>query len=258
VEGAKTLVNAVRRSDRTYFFGENACYGLWAKAWRRLVAEGRIGEPQYMEGEYIHDLSGNFRRDDRYTWRATELDPIRYCTHETGPILDILNDRVALAVGMGTSSKKLPGKPVDDMQVALFKTVKGVTIKELTAFAVNRPHEMHYFSLYGSKGMLETTRSGHHKTIRTLARLDGMEDCEDLMELPLGDSVDTAVPLGGRSESGSIERAMLDDFFACIRDKKPATIDVYRGLDYTLPGIIAVESIKRGSIPLEVPDPRKW
>ena len=48
------------------------------------------------------------------------------------------------------------------------------------------------------------------------------------------------------------------DFFSCIREQKPPTIDVYRGLDYTLPGIVAAESIQQGSVPLPVPDPREW
>jgi len=57
---------------------------------------------------------------------------------------------------------------------------------------------------------------------------------------------------------GSIEWDMLRDFFSCIREDRPSSMDVYRALDYTLPGIIAAESIKQGSVPLPVPDPREW
>ena len=258
IEQAKELVAVVRKSKGIYFFGENACYSLTAKAWRRFVEEGRIGEPQYVEGEYIHDLSPMMNRYGSFTWRATELDPIRYCTHETGPILDILDDRIVQAVGMGTSSKVVDGKAVDDIQVALFKTSKGVTFKELTAFAVKRPLELHYYSLFGSKGMLETTRVPSDETLHTLAHFADMPESDTLVKLDLGEYIDTAVPGGGRTRRGSIEWDMLRDFFSCIREQKPPTIDVYRGLDYTLPGIVAAESIQQGSVPLPVPDPREW
>jgi len=53
---------------------------------------------------------------------------------------------------------------------------------------------------------------------------------------------------------GTSEYLMVADFVdAVLNDKTPA-IDVYFGLDMTLPGICAHESAENGSVPVEVPD----
>jgi hypothetical protein len=41
-----------------------------------------------------------------------------------------------------------------------------------------------------------------------------------------------------------------------IRRDAPPPIDVYRGLDFTLPGLISERLIAQGGVPLPVPDPR--
>jgi len=183
----KELVDAVEKSGKVYFFGENNCYLLTIKTWKQFVREGRIGAPQYVEGEYVHDIRGLFTRDGAITWRHA-FDPIRYSTHETGPLLDILDDRIVQAVGMTTSSKGYPGKPSDDLQVALFRTSKGFTYKELDGFCVSRQSPCHYFSIYGSKGFLETSR---HGPLKTLAHFhDVPEFHHEPLELNLGSCVD--------------------------------------------------------------------
>ena len=93
LEEARDLVRAVRESGRRYLFAENCCYWGFVRAWSTMIAEGRIGTPYYLEGEYIHDVR-YLMRDEKgqQTWRAS-LSPIRYCTHETGPLFDMLQDR---------------------------------------------------------------------------------------------------------------------------------------------------------------------
>jgi len=259
VEEARDLVNCVKKTGRKYFFSENCCYWHCVKEWKKLVAEGRLGEPQYCEGEYIHSIVKPPERFGKPYWRY-HLDPIRYCTHETGPLLDIIDDRVVQAVGMTTSSKVQPGKPVDDIQVALFKTAKGVTCKQLNGFTVIRHKtfcedgDHHYFSMYGSGGFLETTRSGK---FMTLASFKDINDGRDVVELDMP-IADPTLPREAKGGHGTADWEIMRDFVSCIRDGREPTIDVYRGLDFTLPGIIGRESMLKGSVPLEVPDPRQW
>ncbi len=251
LEEARALVQAVHASGKLYYFGENVCFSPGMKLWRRLVSEGRIGEPQYVEGEYVHDVRGLFldRRTGATTWRF-EFDPIRYCTHETGPLLDILEDRIVQAIGVSSTSRTYPNKPVGDIQGAFFRTAKGVVFKQLCAFSVERPGGFHYYSIYGSKGFLETGRDNAAPTFT--ARLADMPECRAL-QIPWPD-------LKPKRESGhgGADWAMMDDFMACLRGDSPLVYDVYRGLDFSLPGIVAAESIRQGSAPLEVPDPREW
>ncbi len=56
------------------------------------------------------------------------------------------------------------------------------------------------------------------------------------------------------SGHGGIDGAMMLDFINCLWDRRPSPIDVYRGLDMTLPGILAYRSWVEGGRRLEVPD----
>lgn len=259
LDEAKDLVACVRKTGLLYFFAENCCYWYFVKEWKKLVGQGRIGDPQYCEGEYIHGLGAAATRFGKPNWRY-HLDPIRYCTHETGPLLEILDDRVVQAVGMGTSSKVHPGKRVDDIQVALFKTAGGVSCKQLNGFAVVRPGyfaeggDYHYYSMYGSGGFLETTRSGRFET---LAAFRDMNHGRDVLhfDMPIPDP---HLPASAKGGHGTADWEIMRDFVGCIRDGGEPAIDVYRGLDFSLPGIVARESLRNGSMPMEVPDPRSW
>jgi len=259
LDQARDLVRAARAAKGTYFFSENCCFWYFVKEWARMVREGRLGEVQYVEGEYVHRLG--FKFWGRPSWRAS-YEPIRYCTHETGPLLDILDDRVVQVSALTTSNKVFSDKASDDIQVALFKTAKGVAYKQLNAFGVNRHHLSqntspvhHYYSLYGSRGFLETTRHGEFKTLACFQEDPSENKEHEVLDLP---KEDLTLPEQARGGHGTADWEIMRDFLACISEGRAPTIDVYRGLDYTLPGICAVESIARGGAPVTVPDPREF
>ena len=51
---------------------------------------------------------------------------------------------------------------------------------------------------------------------------------------------------------------MCNDFVRCILDDTKPAIDVYEGLDMTLPGICAHLSAQQGGSAVGVPDPREF
>jgi hypothetical protein len=53
---------------------------------------------------------------------------------------------------------------------------------------------------------------------------------------------------------GTSEFWLLKDFLAATRGEAAPAIDVYTALDYTVPGIVAVESQRQGGAALPVPD----
>jgi hypothetical protein len=66
---------------------------------------------------------------------------------------------------------------------------------------------------------------------------------------------------GGQAQAaghGGGDFFVARDFARSILDDTLPPIDVYRALDFTLPGLISERSIAQGGIPLPVPDPRKW
>jgi hypothetical protein len=57
-----------------------------------------------------------------------------------------------------------------------------------------------------------------------------------------------------RAGHGGGDYFIVRDFVQSIIQGTPPPIDVYRALDFTVPGLISEESIARGGIPLPVPD----
>ena len=50
---------------------------------------------------------------------------------------------------------------------------------------------------------------------------------------------------------------MVREFLRAVLDGKRPPIDVYRAMDYTVPGLISEQSILQGGAPLPVPDLRE-
>jgi predicted dehydrogenase len=262
MEQARELVAAVRRTGRRYYCAENCCYWGFVQAWKKLAREGRLGAISYVEGEYIHDLGALLEPRDAgapggpyASWRAS-LEPIRYCTHETGPLLDILDSRVTSVTAFSSPSNLRPDLPSGaDLQVAIFETGCGALYKQLCGFSVTRHPPLHYYIVYGSRATLETDRE---EPTRTLASFPDVPGLTGLAQLPLSYASLGGAPEWAGSGHGGADGAMLADFLDSVVAGTPPPIDVYRGLDYTLPGICAVESIRAGNVKVPVPDPRSF
>ena len=164
VEDCFRIIEAVERTGRTYMMAENTVYFHFFQNWKRWVREGLLGTVFYAEGEYVHEIRS--RIIDPLTgqpyWRDRR-PPLHYCSHSLGPILDIMDDRIVRATGSGTSKTIIPTGGVGsiDMQVALFETAGGATIKLLRSSVAPRKPEIGHYALYGSKGQLENGRVGY-------------------------------------------------------------------------------------------------
>jgi predicted dehydrogenase len=250
IQEGRDLVAAVRASKRRYFFAENCCYWGFVRAWREMIVRGDVGTPYYLEGEYVHDVRYLMKRDGKPTWRAS-LNPIRYCTHETGPLFDMLDDRGASVVAVNTPSLVEPEFPAADTGVALVTTTKGAVVKLLACFKNALHGSYHRYLLFGTNGTLETktTESVTYASLPHIPHLQGQ------VKLPLGTALGGAHATGGH---GGADAAMLGDFIDSIAQDRPCPIDVYRGLDYTLPGVCATLSAEQGGIPVAIPDPRQF
>lgn len=262
LDEARRLVAAVKQSGRKYMFAENMNYVAFLQSFDVMVKQGRIGEPYYAEAEYIHNCQSLMTgRDDGMTdgsesgptWRAS-LPPIHYCTHSLGPLLQIMDDRIVSAVGMHTGPRIGASTGTIDMEVGIFKTAKGNVIKVTCGFYVAREPSFHYFSIYGTEGVLESPRGGwdgFRANFHDIPNLQGM------VQLPLSWAHTNLPPEAHAGGHGTSEYLMIDDFVRAVLDDKTPAIDVYFGLDMTLPGICAHMSAENSSAPVAVPDPRE-
>jgi hypothetical protein len=125
-------------------------------------------------------------------------------------------------------------------------------IKILCGFAIEREPAFHYRSFYGTSGSIETDRYNEGNNLKAYFRDD--PDSNTLRDIPV-DFERFRLPPGAKSGGhGVTEYYMVDDFVRSIFDDTKPAIDVYEGLDYTVPGLCAHISAQRGGEPVEVAD----
>ena len=251
MEQARSLVAAVEAADAVFMFAENSNYWWFVGDWRERIARGEMGDLTYVEAEYVHDCRSIMRYPDgRLTWRAS-MAPLYYCTHSLGPVLEWTGDRIVTAIGAQTTRSCDPELPGADMEVALFTTEAGVLIKLLCGFQVARSGAHHYFSVFGTEGCMETSREGSG------ARGQGKGDAPAAFgTVPFSYDHPGAPPGAEVGGHGTAEYYMVADFLRAIRGEAPPAIDVYAGLDMTLPGVFAHASALNAGERLAVPNLR--
>ena len=106
---AVELIETVEQTGMVYAYGENYCYMPAPYEMRRLYREGKIGEFEYGEGEYIHNCetiwpSITYGEEDH--WR-NNMYATFYCTHSLGPLIHITGLRPVSVIGLeGTKAER--------------------------------------------------------------------------------------------------------------------------------------------------------
>ncbi|MFA9480485.1 Gfo/Idh/MocA family protein, partial [Phycisphaerales bacterium AB-hyl4] len=179
---AIALVDAVRRTGRTYMLAENYCYRRELMMVKHMVDRGAMGELTYAEGMYLHELGGlKFNSDGSLTWRgemgATMSPSVYYPTHSMGPVAQWMginrDDELASVYALG-----YPGLSIanyarrrfgDDHAAAspaywrrgdgagcLIQTKRGRVIYLRVDTCSLRPHHMISHELQGTLGCFRT------------------------------------------------------------------------------------------------------
>jgi predicted dehydrogenase len=254
LEECPRLAQAALAGPGKYMLAENCNYWAFLETWREIARQGRLGKVLYAEAEYIHSLPSLRRTPEgKPTWRAF-IPPIHYCTHSLGPLLALEGDRVVRAVGMSTGSHVDPEFGSIDLEVGLFYTASGAVIKILCGFSLVREPAFHYYSVYGSKGCLETTRGTPDPFGTTLAYFDDVPHLRNMIRIPV-DTQHSNVPHWAHELGhGTAEYAMLRAFADSILQDTPPPIDVRRALEMSVPGLVAHQSALQGGELREVPE----
>lgn len=266
LEQSRNLVAASTESSAIYMMAENYRYLDEVELLKRLHDDGRFGETYFLEGEYLHDCKDLwYDSAGNLTWRGRGQLGV-YCTHSLGPLLYITGDRVAsvncLAVPGGRFGPETPKPTMYLMQMV---TEGGLTLRVRVDSTSPRPHQMAYYAVQGTRGSFESWR-GHGDTSKLWleddhepSRVSGegaqWHDTAPYAEryIPERLAVPKEARLGGH---GTSEYWLLKDFLATIAGDIACPIDVHRAMDYTLPGIVALESARSLGAPVPVPNTR--
>ena len=254
LQECRDIYEAVKAHPKQKFMlAENNCYLGHIMSWQEMWAQGKLGQFMYAEAEYVHDIRSLLKKaDGSPTWRAAR-PPIVYCSHSLGPLLKVTGERCVTACGMNTGSKLEPELGHIDFGVGIFQTSSGGIIKVLRAQAVAREPAMHYYSIYGTKGCLETSRPPT-APIQTNAYFEEIPHLRNMIQMPLSGDVPNAPKEATMGGHGTVEYYMIRDFIQCVRQDTPSPIDIHAALAMCLPGLCAHESALQGGKPIAIPD----
>lgn len=273
LEDCWKLVLATEQTGRIYLLAEQARYWGFIQVWKELVTEGQLGKVLYVEGEYVgfygdqlyfqDDETGKMftaaeaRGNPRAakTWRHI-MNPITYLPHTLSPLLSVLTDRVAEVTAMGTRPSSYFFENIDqsDIEVALMKTDKDTILRTMVGFtspsATRGETHNHFFQVRGTRGAVEWKRAGWDKPKMWLHD----RQMEDWTAMSWNVDVEDASPEAKASGHGGSDYYPVAAWLDAIRSGITPEFDVYAAVETAAPAAAAIESIRRGSTLVKVPD----
>lgn len=272
VEDGRRLVEAQRKSGGFYMLLENYGYRDEIELLKRMVEAGKFGDVYFGEGEYLHDCRGlNRFADGSLTWRGAHFSGYVYIWHSLRPLLRILDDRGTRISAMLTMQ---PGRleaeiNIPDNVVSLIQTAAGRLLKIRVDIVSPRPHLMDYYALQGTLGSFEGTRGFGDPPRIWLEELEPAarpgKSGPGVHWRPLADFETAFIPdrvaarsAAGRTGHGGSDYWTMKAFVDAFRDGDASPVDVYRALDCSLPGPLALLSAQQQGVPVEIPDPRTF
>ncbi len=258
---AVELIEAVEESGKIYAYGENYCYMPAPLEMKKLYREGKIGEFEYGEGEYIHNCERiwpSITYGERDHWRNNMCSTF-YCTHSLGPIIHITGLRPVSVVGFESSNNERRlrvGAKGAEYGMEMVTLENGGVVKSLHgglySFAT-------WYSIYGSKGCMESGRGAvkaqNGGTVENLTvQFDEYSGKYDIQTQSYQPKMDEAAK--GHGHNGSDFYCMYYFVERILGDETADIIDVYEALDMFLPGLFAYRSILDGGKPKEIPNLR--
>jgi len=255
------LARAVEKSGKIYMFAENYPYMVFNQEMRRLYHKGLIGEFKYGEGEYVHPIDRRYRAalsPGVNHWRNW-IPGTYYCTHSIAPIMFITDTRPVKVNGF-----VVPYDPADEevTMTCVRRDPVGLIILRMDNGAVAKSLHGHlrghgvWVRIHGNKGLMENLRHGDRNAVRVRREPFDKKKGEPVERVYTPDFPHHH-DLATRAGHGGGDFWTNFDFVRAIREGKPPYLDVYRGIDMSICGILAYRSALNDSAPLEVPDFRK-
>lgn len=250
LEEVEGLWKAVQNSKAVYQFGATTNYYGFVGTCSDLKDKGLLGEPYYLEVEYVHDIR---ELCDQTPWRKG-YEPIRYCTHSLGPALKWLGDELVSVSCFDTGSHVEPGADNHDAMVAIFRTSSNAVVKLLISFVNCLPHGCHRYVYHGTAGYFESTWPLTGGDPEVSFSTKGVYGMDKLTRLPVSEKRPELAHLSDLQGHGTADYAMLADFAAAMNGA-PCTIGLKEGLEMTLPGLVALESARQKGKVLDIAYP---
>lgn len=292
-EEIAAIIDAVTDTGLTYMMGETSHYNPAVVYARTMIEKGEFGRLFYAEGDYLHDMDLGFYDAYRFSggdnWKATaSYPPMLYPTHSIGGILGAWQTHATSVSAVGVVDDR--GDGVFDREISqfdndfsnmtgLFEVAGGGSFRVNEFRRVGFPSYLREsrFRWFGTEASFEemtTTayrqdKAGvldvsaeiepHKASAEELAELtdisptlrdaflSGLAPVHDANRLP---SAFTGAPNG---HEGS-HHFLADDFVTAVAQGSLPPVNAWQAARYTLPGVYALESARRGGERLRIDD----
>lgn len=258
---AVELVETVEETGLIYAYGENYCYMPAPYEMRKLYKQGKIGEFEYGECEYVHNCESiwpSITYGDKNHWRNNIFSTF-YCTHSLGPIIHMTGLRPVSVTGFeGTKNERRlrVGSKNGQFGIEMVTLENGGIVKSIHGDLYNNSI---WYSVYGSKGRMECAREDAMNGHINRLYVNSDEFSGEYSGRPIEDyypKMEFAGVAENFGHGGSDYYTMYNFVEKILGNEQADTIDVYEALDMSLPGLFAYRSILEGGIPKEIPNLR--
>ncbi|MCC6443210.1 MAG: Gfo/Idh/MocA family oxidoreductase [Armatimonadetes bacterium] len=258
------LAEKVEKTGLRYMMAENCLYFPYIPTLKGYIDAGKLGKVVYAESEYVHDVRHIYYRDEqgnhytreeaqkhpgaKRTWRSG-IHPMQYITHSLGPLLYLLDDRCIRVSCLSTGAHTSPEDGNPDAEVAIFQTVRGRVFKILIAHTIAHPGNS-WYTLMGTRGSVETTRGS---APRPVVYFEEEGVTHKWREVEWDDFNAPISEEAAASGHGGSDWLTADAFIQGMKSGA-MPVDIYRTMDFTIPGICAVHSALNNGASVEIPD----
>jgi len=254
-------VRAVERSGRTYMFAENYPYMAYNQEMRRVYRSGAIGKFLYGEGEYVHPDPAEVKLNRSVGWNHWRnwIPSTYYCTHSIAPVMYITDTWPVRASGFvipydaDDPTQTMHARRGDTASVIILQMDSGAIVKSLHGGL--RGHQ-NYTRIHGNKGLMENCRTMNTSMLRLHRAPFDKDKGEPVERIYLPDFPEYHSE-AMRAGHGGGDFFTNFHFAEAIRTGTQPYLDVYRGVQMSIVGVLAWKSALEGGAPMDVPDFRK-
>ena len=291
VEECQEIVDTVRETGLTYMMAETCIYYPSAMFCRERFLSGDFGRFVYSESQYYHDIS-HFPENFLADRKSAGVPPFFYPTHSTAMSLWAADSFVTEVVAMGYEDQEGDGiyeRGVNQWDniysngFALMKLANGgvARVNECRRIGFKSPSSC-VSGFYGTGGGYQFMNAQHLFTKKTAKGVD-LSDVSDYVNpqemtahkhdpdfkqnaanhvwqwnsfAPVQEKERLRLPeafLGLPNGHMASHQLLVDDFCTAVYRGAEPTVNARLAARFTVPGLLAHESILRGSAPVKMP-----
>lgn len=294
----KEIVELVEKTHLTYMMGETCVYYPCAMYCKEKFNSGDMGTFVYAESQYHHDIA-HFTDHHKSDIKALGVPPFYYPTHSLSMVLDATGSYVTKVTSLGYEDKE--DDPYFKKGINLWDNTysNAFSLMRLANGGVIRINECRRIgwkapssfisSFYGTKGGYQFSNAQHVYAQHTDdgVQLEDVSDYVNPVDMTANKDLpdfknkvanhewqwDSYAPIQpnerlpkefddlGNGHMAS-HKFLIDDFCKAVYDGTLPTVNAWLAARFTVPGIVAFESLKQDGVPMDVPDfgnpPTEW